>query len=135
MGASSVERNALHVVVTTSESSWSLIEIPTAPTTKDPKSETFVTTPGDAEQSTKCQRQKVASRLDIAGRDSRIEISTLTDDQNAFQTAKMNKLLNMDKFCVVGGRQTAIETSSLNTLGIKTETGWSIQSKTCGTRI
>ena len=33
------------------------IEIPTAPTTKNPKSETFVTTPGDAEQSTKRQRQ------------------------------------------------------------------------------
>ena len=31
------------------------IEIPTAPTTKNPKSETFVTKPGDAEQSTKRQ--------------------------------------------------------------------------------
>ena len=35
------------------------IEIPTAPTTRNPKSETFVTTPGDAEQSTKRQRQEV----------------------------------------------------------------------------
>ena len=35
------------------------IEIPTAPTTKNPESETFATTPGDAEQSTKRQRQEV----------------------------------------------------------------------------
>ena len=35
------------------------IEIPIAPTTRNPKSETFVTTPGDAEQSTKRQRQEV----------------------------------------------------------------------------
>ena len=38
------------------------IEIPTAPTTRNPKSETFVTTPGDAEQSTKRQRQEVIPR-------------------------------------------------------------------------
>ena len=37
-------------------------QIPTAPTTKNPKSETFVTTPGDAEQSTKRQRQEVTFR-------------------------------------------------------------------------
>ena len=35
------------------------IEIPTAPTTNNPKSETFVTKPGDAEQSKKRQRQEV----------------------------------------------------------------------------
>ena len=39
--------------------------------------------------------------LAIAGGDSRIEISTLTDDQNALHTAKVNELLNMDKFGVV----------------------------------
>ena len=38
------------------------IEINTAPTTRNPKSETFVTTPGDAEQSTKRQRQEVIPR-------------------------------------------------------------------------
>ena len=34
------------------------IEIPTSPTTRNPKSETPVTTPGDAEQSTRRQRQE-----------------------------------------------------------------------------
>ena len=129
------------------------IEIPTSPTTKNPKSETFVTTPGDAEQSTNRQRQEVTFRepqqtsssssavadtsmqihdpqipklsrplspveredsiqkrqrptevntvLAIAGGDSRIEISTLTDDQKALHTAKVNELLNMDKCGVV----------------------------------
>ena len=63
--------------------------------------------------------------LAIAGGDSRIEISTLTDDQKALHTAKVNELLNMDKlWCGGGGRQTAVATSSLNTLGIKTEIGW-----------
>ena len=38
--------------------------------------------------------------LAIAG-DSGIEISTLTDDQNALHTAKVNELLNLDKFGVV----------------------------------
>ena len=37
-------------------------ETPTAPTTRNPKSGTFVTTPGDAEQSTKRQRQEVILR-------------------------------------------------------------------------
>ena len=129
------------------------IEIPTTPTTKNPKSETFVTTPGDAEQSTNRQRKEVTFRelqqtsssssavadtsmqihdpqipklarplspaeredsiqkrqrpievntvLAIAGGDSRIEISTLTDDQKALHTAKVNELLNMDKCGVV----------------------------------
>ena len=129
------------------------IEIPTAPTTKNPKSETFVTKSGDADQSTKRQRQEVVSRetqqissssgavaytsmqildpqipkfarpfssaeredsiqkrqrpaevntvLAIAGGDNRIEISTLTDDQNALYIAKVNELLNMDNFGVV----------------------------------
>ena len=168
MGASSVERNALHTVVTTSRLHLQrpayeepieagtlprFIEIPTAPTTKNQKSETFVTTPGDAEQSTKRQRQEVtfqepqqtssssstvaemsvqildpqipklarplspADREDsiqkrqrpaqvntvlaIAAGDSRIETSTLTDDQKALHSAKVNELLNMDKFGVV----------------------------------
>ena len=38
------------------------IEIPTAPTTRNPESETFVTTLGDAEQSTERQRQEVIPR-------------------------------------------------------------------------
>ena len=128
------------------------IEIPTAPS-KNPKSETFVTKPGDAEQSTKRQRQEVtfqephqtssssgtvadtsmqildpqipkpprplspAKREDstqkrqrpaevntvlaIASGDSRIEISTSKDNQNALHTAIVNELLDMDKFGVV----------------------------------
>ena len=45
--------------------------------------------------------------LAIAGADSRIEISTLTDDQNALHTAKVNELRNMDKiWCGGCGRQT-----------------------------
>ena len=39
--------------------------------------------------------------LTIAGGDSRIDISPLTDDLKALQTAKVNELLNMDKFGVV----------------------------------
>ena len=118
-----------------------------------PKSETFVTTPGDAEQSTKRQRQEVTFRepqqtssssgavadtsvqipdpqipkparplsraerensyqkrerpadvktvLAIAGGESRIEILTKKDDQNALHTAKVNELLNLDKCGVV----------------------------------
>ena len=169
MGASSDECNALHTVVTTIQSSSRprlqrpayekpieartfprVIEIPTAPT-KNPKSETFVTKPGDAEQSTKRQRQEItirepqqtssssgtiadtsmqipvpqipklarplspAEREDsiqkrqrstevntvFASGDSRLEISTLTDEQNALHTAKVNELLGMDEFGVV----------------------------------
>ena len=45
---------------------------------------------------------EVNTVLAIAGGDSRIEISTLTDDQNALHIAKVNELLlNMDKFGVV----------------------------------
>ena len=44
---------------------------------------------------------EVNTVLAIAGGDSRIEISTLTDDQNALHIAKVNELLNMDKFNVV----------------------------------
>ena len=36
----------------------------------------------------------------IAGGDSRIEISTLTDAQNALHTAKVNELLNINKYGV-----------------------------------
>ena len=124
------------------------IEIPTEPTTRNPKSETFVTTPGDAKQSTKRERQEVIPRdsqqvsspscaatdtsmqipdpqipkparpLSPAEREDSIpkrqrpakvntgvhsgnEIATLMDDQNALHTAKVNVLLNMDKFGVV----------------------------------
>ena len=55
------------------------------------------------------------------------EITTLTEDQNALHTGQI--------WCGGGGRQAAIETSSLGTLGIKTETGRIIQSETGGTRI
>ena len=40
---------------------------------------------------------EVNTVLVIASGDSRIEISTLKDDQNALQTSKVNELLNMDK--------------------------------------
>ena len=43
----------------------------------------------------------MSTLLAIAGGDSRIEISTLTDDQKALRTAKVNELPNMDKFGVV----------------------------------
>ena len=59
-----VERYALHTVVTTYEEpieAGRFIEIPIAPT-KNPKSETFVTTQGDAEESTKRQLQEVTFR-------------------------------------------------------------------------
>ena len=164
------------------------IEIPTAPTTKNPKSETFVMTPGDAEQSTKRQRQGATFRepqhtssssgavadtsiqipdpqipklarplspaeredsipkrqrpaevntvLAIAGGDSRLEMSTMTDDRNVLHTAKVNDLLNMDEFGVVEVvDRPQSQQVSLNTLGIKTETGWILQSEICGTRI
>ena len=122
------------------------IEIPTAPTTKNPKSETFVTTPGDAEQSTRRQRQEITFRhrskfphpsvqsqtpqipkparplspaeredsiqerqrptevntvLTIARAYSGNEIATQTDDVHESHTAKVNELLNMDKFGAV----------------------------------
>ena len=72
---------------------------------------------------------EVNTVLTIAGAYSGNEIATLTGDQNTSHAAKVNEFLNMR--C----RQTAIATSSFNTLGIKTETGRIIQSETCGTRI
>ena len=39
--------------------------------------------------------------LAIASGDSRFEISTLTDDQKALRTAKVNERPNMDKFGMV----------------------------------
>ena len=59
--------------------------------------------PAEREDSVpKRQRPTEVNRvLAIAGGDSRIEISTLTDDQNALHTAQVNELLNMDKFGVV----------------------------------
>ena len=128
------------------------IEIPTAPTTRNPKSETFVTTSGDGRaasapggdsqrnlsklphplvqpQTHQCkflfhryrnlhvrcshpaeredsiqQRQRPAevyTVLTIAGAYNGNEIATLMDDQKALHTAKVNELLNMDKFGVV----------------------------------
>ena len=50
----------------------------------------------------KCKRPAVVNTLlAIAGGDSRIEISTFTDDQNALNPEKGNELLNMEKLCVV----------------------------------
>ena len=165
-----------------------LIEIPTAPTTRNPKSETFVTAPGDAEQSTKRQRQEVIPKeskqvssssyaatdtamqipdpqipklarslspaeredsiqklqrpaevntvLTIAGAYSGNEIATLMDDQNALHTAKVNELLNMDKFGVVEMVDRPQSQHVLSTRWVsKTEIGRIMQSETCGTRI
>ena len=44
---------------------------------------------------------EVNTVLALAGGDSRIEISTLTKDQKALHTAKVNELRNMDNFGVV----------------------------------
>ena len=50
----------------------------------------------------KCKRPAVVNTvLAIASGDNRIEISTLTDDQNALHPEKVNELLNMDELCVV----------------------------------
>ena len=59
--------------------------------------------PAETEDSSpKRQRPtEVNTVLAIAGGDSRIDISTSTDDQNALNTAKVNELPNMDKFGVV----------------------------------
>ena len=74
--------------------------------------------------------------LALAGGDSRIAMSTLTKDQKALHSAKVNELRNMDNCGVVeSGRQITVAASSLNALGIKTETGWILQSETRGTRI
>ena len=44
---------------------------------------------------------EVNTVLTLAGGDSRTEISTLTQDQKALHTAKVNELRNMDNFGVV----------------------------------
>ena len=78
---------------------------------------------------------EVTTVLTTTGVCSGNEIATLTDDQNAMHTANLKELLDMDKiWCGGGGRQTAIATSSLDTLGIETKTGRILQSATCGTR-
>ena len=95
--------------------------------------------PAETEDSIqKSQRPaEVHTVLAIAGGDSRIEISTLTEDQKALHNAKVNELTSQHEQvgCGGGGRQTAVDTSSLNTLGIKTETRWVLQGETCGTRV
>ena len=93
-----------------------------------------------AEREDSIQKRQIPAEVNtvlaIEGGYSRIEISTLTDDQKALQTAKVNELLNMEKFGVVEVvDRPQSQASSLNTLGIKTETGWIIQSERCGTRI
>ena len=59
--------------------------------------------PGEGEDSIpKRQRPaEVNTVMAIAGGDSSIEISALTDDQSALRTAKVNELPNMDNFGVV----------------------------------
>ena len=165
------------------------IEIPTAPTTKNPRSKTFVTTRGDAEQSTKRQRKEVTFRapqqtssssgavadtsmqipdpqkpktarpfspaeredsiqkrqrptevntvLAIEGGDSRIEISTLTDDQNAVHTAKVKELLSQHgRIWCGGGWSTDRSRNKLSQhAGYQNRDCMDLQSETCGTRI
>ena len=65
---------------------------------------------------------EVNTVLALAGGDSRIEISTLTKDQKAQHTAERTSQRGQF-WCGGSGRQTKVATSSLNTLGIKTETG------------
>ena len=79
------------------------IEIPTAPTTRNPKSRT----PGDAEQSTKRQTHQ-CKFLIHRYRNLHVHCHPLNEktvfkngDQNALHTAKVNELLNMEKFGVV----------------------------------
>ena len=96
--------------------------------------------PKPAEREDSVQKRQrpaeVTTVLAIAGAYSKNEIATSTDDQSALHTAKVNELLNMDKFGVVQVvDRPAIATSSVDALGIKTETGRIIQSGTCGTRI
>ena len=67
--------------------------------------------------------------LTIAGAHSGNEIATLMDDQNALHTAKVNELLNMDKFGLEMVDRPQSQ-QALSTLGIKTETGRIIQSET-----
>ena len=136
------------------------IEISTAPI-KNPKSETLKSTPGDAEQSMqipdpqppkparplspaeredsnqKLQRPaEVNTVLATAGGDSRLEISTLTNGQEALHTAKVNERLIMDKFGVVEVVDRPQLQQVLSTRWVsKTETGWILQGETCGTRI
>ena len=79
---------------------------------------------------------EVNTMLALAGGDSRIEISTLTKDQKALHTAaKVNELRNNDNFGVVEVVDRPQSQQVLNTLCIKTETGWILQSKTRGTGI
>ena len=70
--------------------------------------------------------------LAIAGDDGRIEISTLTDDQKPLHTANLNGLLNI--VVEVFDRPQSQQVRSTRWTS-KTETGWIIQSETCGTRI
>ena len=59
--------------------------------------------PAEQEESIKKRQRpaEVNTVLTLAGADSGNEIATLMDDQNAFHTAKVNELLNMDKLGVV----------------------------------
>ena len=74
--------------------------------------------------------------LPLAGGDSRVEISTMTDGQNALHTAEVNEFLNMDKFGVVEvlDRPQSQQVLSTRWVSIQ-ETGWILQSETCGARI
>ena len=77
--------------------------------------------PAEREDSIQTRQRpaEVSNSVDNSGN----ETATLTDEQNALHTAKLNELVNVDKiWCGGGGRQTAIAKSSLDTLGIKTTT-------------
>ena len=63
---------------------------------------------------------EVNTVLALAGGDSRTEITTLTKDQTALHTAKVNELRNMDNFGVVEVvDRPQSQHCSLNTLGVK----------------
>ena len=56
---------------------------------------------------------EVNTVLAIAGGESRLEISTLTDDQTALHTSKVNETSQHGQiWCGGGGRQTALAKSS-----------------------
>ena len=81
---------------------------------------------------------EVNTMLTTAGVYNGNEIASWTEDQKALHAAKQKQeeLLNMDKFgCGRDGRQTAITTSSLDTLGTKTAAGRILKHANRGKRI
>ena len=79
---------------------------------------------------------EVNTVLAIAGGDSRIEISTLTDDQKALHIAKVNELLNMDKCGVVEVVDRPQSQQVISTRWVsKQRLDGSYEVRLCGTRI